>query len=88
MADAIKRAASTDGEKLVAALEKTDYIGTVGHVQFYGRDSQYTHAMKYGADYVTGILLQWQNGKQVTLWPRAAPQTKVSFPAFARLKQP
>jgi branched-chain amino acid transport system substrate-binding protein len=88
MADAIKRAGSTDGEKLVAALEKTDYIGTVGHVQFYGRDSQYTHAMKYGSEYVTGILLQWQNGKQVTLWPKAAPQTKVSFPAFARLKQP
>jgi branched-chain amino acid transport system substrate-binding protein len=88
MADAIKRAGSTDGEKLVAALEKTDYIGTVGRVQFYGRESLYTHAMKYGSEYATGIMMQWQNGKQVTLWPKAAPQTKVSFPAFARLKQP
>src|SRR6202795_3795799 len=82
LAEAIKRAGSTEGEKLVAALEKTDHVGTVGRVQFYGRDSEYTHAMKYGADYVSGIMMQWQNGKQVTLWPRAAPQTKVSFPAF------
>jgi len=88
LAEAIQRAGSTEGEKLVAALEKTDHVGTVGRVQFYGRDSEYTHAMKYGADYVSGIMLQWQNGKQVTLWPRAAPQTKVSFPAFAQLKRP
>ena len=30
------------------AMEKTDYVGTIGRVQFYGRDDQFTHAMKYG----------------------------------------
>lgn len=87
LAEAIKRAGSTEGEKLVAALEKTDYIGTVGRVQFYGRDSQFTHAMKYGPEYVTGVMLQWQNGKQVTLWPKASAQIKVSFPTFAHLQK-
>src|ERR1700675_2675390 len=82
LVQAIKRAGSTDGEKLVAALEQTDYVGTIGRVQFYGRDSQFTHAMKYGPEYVTGIMLQWQNAKQVTLWPKASPETKFSFPAF------
>ena len=82
MADAIKRAGSTDGEKLVAALEKLDYVGTVGRVQFYGRDSEYNRSMKYGADYVSGIMMQWQNGKQVTLWPKAAPANQGELPRF------
>ena len=34
IADAIKRAGSTDSDKLVDALEKTDYVGTIGRVQF------------------------------------------------------
>jgi len=55
-------------------------------VQFYGRDNEFTHAMKYGAGYVTGVALQWQNGKQVTLWPRAAPNIKIQFPAFTHLQ--
>jgi branched-chain amino acid transport system substrate-binding protein len=88
LAEAIQRAGSTDGDKLVAALEKTDYVGTVGRVQFYGRDNDFTHAMKYGPEFVTGVMLQWQNGKQVTLWPKAAAQTKVSFPAFTHLQRP
>ena len=82
IAEAIKRAGSTDSEKLVDAIEKTDYVGTIGRVAFYGKDSEFTHAMKYGPDFVTGVTLQWQDGKQVTLWPKAAPDAKIQFPAF------
>jgi branched-chain amino acid transport system substrate-binding protein len=46
IADAIKNAGSTDPDKMVAALEKTDYVGTLGRVQFYGREDQFTHALK------------------------------------------
>ena len=88
LAEAIQRAGSTDGDKLVAALEKTDYVGTAGRVQFYGRDNDFTHAIKYGPEFVTGVMLQWQNGKQVTLWPKAVAQTKVTFPAFTHLQRP
>jgi branched-chain amino acid transport system substrate-binding protein len=88
LVQAIKRAGSTDGDKLVAALEQTDYVGTIGRVQFYGRDSEFTHAMKYGPEYVTGIMIQWQDAKQVTMWPKAAAQTKFSFPAFTLLHKP
>lgn len=87
LADAIKRAGSTDADKLVAALEKTNVEGTVGRIQFYGLDSPYTHAMKYGPNYVTGISLQWQDGKQVTLWPEAAKGAKIEFPAFTHLQR-
>jgi branched-chain amino acid transport system substrate-binding protein len=78
----VKRAGSTDSEKLVDALEKTDYVGTIGRVQFYDKDSEFTHAMKYGTDFVTGVTLQWQDGKQVTLWPKASTDAKIEFPAF------
>ncbi len=88
LAEAIQRAGSTEGDKLVTALEKTDHLGTVGRVQFYGRDNEFTHAMKYGSEFVSGVMLQWQNGKQVVLWPRASSQTRVVFPAFVHLQKP
>ena len=82
IAEAVKRAGSTDSEKLVDAIEKTDYLGTIGRVEFYGKDSEFTHAMKYGTDFVTGVTLQWQDGKQVTLWPKPSTDAKTQFPAF------
>lgn len=86
VAAAVKRAGSSDPEKLVDALEQTDYVGTIGRVQFYGKDSEFTHAMKYGADFVTGVTLQWQDGKQVTLWPKPGTDAKIEFPAFVHTK--
>ena len=82
IAAAVKRANSSDPEKLVDAIEQTDYVGTIGRVQFYGKDSEFTHAMKYGPEFVTGVTLQWQDGKQVTLWPKPAQDAKIEFPAF------
>jgi len=81
--DAIKRAGSTDPDKMVAALEKTDWIGTVGRVQFYDRSEPFTHAIKYGKD-LSGLILQWQNGKQVTVWPKNLAAGKISFPDFIK----
>jgi branched-chain amino acid transport system substrate-binding protein len=85
--DAIKRAGSTDPDKMVAAMEKTDYVGTIGRVKFYGRDSQYTHAMEYGPGLVTGVVIQWQNGKQLQIWPPNQADVPVKFPAFVKLPQ-
>jgi branched-chain amino acid transport system substrate-binding protein len=84
IADAIKRAGSTDPDKIVAELEKTDYVGTIGRVQFYGRDSQFTHGLKYGADNVSGMVFQWQDGKQVTVWPAKVADGKLKYPSFSR----
>ncbi len=84
LADAIHRAGSTDADKLVAALEATDYAGTVGRVAFYGRDDPYTHAMKYGPGFVTGLLVQWQDGKQKAIWPPGLANATMRFPAFIK----
>jgi branched-chain amino acid transport system substrate-binding protein len=82
--DAIKRAGSTDADKLVSALETTDWTGTVGRVQFYGKADTFTHAIKYGKD-LSGLILQWQAGKQVTVWPGTLAAGKVSFPDFIKV---
>ncbi|MBV8650668.1 MAG: ABC transporter substrate-binding protein, partial [Alphaproteobacteria bacterium] len=71
-------------DKMVEALEQTDWVGTVGRVQFYGRNDEFTHALKYGPGLVTGVALQWQDGKQVTVWPADKANGQVRFPGFIK----
>jgi branched-chain amino acid transport system substrate-binding protein len=87
IADAIKRAGSTDPDKLVAALEKTDYVGTIGRTVFLPKEDQFAHGMKIGEGYITGLMVQWQNGKAVTVWPSKVATGKLVFPAFVKLSQ-
>jgi branched-chain amino acid transport system substrate-binding protein len=84
IAEAITRAGSTDPDKMVTEMEKTDYVGTIGRVQFYGRDNQFTHGLKYGPDNISGMIFQWQDGKQVTVWPAKIADGKMKYPSFSR----
>jgi branched-chain amino acid transport system substrate-binding protein len=85
IADAVKRAGSTEADKLVAALETTDWEGTIGRVQFYGKDDQFTHSIKYGKGLITGLMLQWRDGKQSSVWPKDVAKVDVKFPSFIKL---
>jgi len=85
IAEAIKRAGSTDPDKMVAEMEKTDYEGTIGRVKFYGRKDKFTHGLVYGPDAVNGLVFQWQNGKQVTVWPKKVAEGKMKYPRFIKL---
>jgi branched-chain amino acid transport system substrate-binding protein len=85
LADAFKRAGSTDSDKLVDALEKTDYVGTIGRIQFKGKDTPNPHALKVGPGTVTGLMLQWQDGKQANLWPANVANGKLKFPKFIKV---
>lgn len=85
--DAIQRAGSTDPDKIVVEMEKTNFEGTIGRIQFYGKDDQFTHAIKSGPGTVTGLVFQWQNGKQVVVWPKDIAEGKLKFPDFVKLSQ-
>ncbi|MGY3446684.1 branched-chain amino acid transport system substrate-binding protein [Bradyrhizobium sp. USDA 4473] len=85
IADAVKRAGSVDADKMVDALEKTDWEGTIGRVQFYGKDDPFTHSIKYGKGLITGLMLQWQGGKQVAVWPKEVAKSDLKFPSFIKL---
>lgn len=86
-AEAMKRANSTDPDKVVEEMEKTSMDGATGHIGFYGRNDQFTHALKYGPKDVTGIFVQWQDGKQVCIWPTDKCHNKAKFPSFVKLPQ-
>jgi branched-chain amino acid transport system substrate-binding protein len=85
IADAAKRAGSTDADKMVDALEKTDWEGTIGRTQFYGKDDQFTHSIKYGKGLITGLMLQWQDGKQISVWPKEVAKGQLKFPSFIKV---
>ena len=81
----MKRAGSTDADKMVEALEKTDWEGTIGRIQFYGKDDPFTHSIKYGKGLITGLMLQWQDGKQVSVWPKEVAKGQLKFPSFIKV---
>ena len=88
IADAIKReGGSTDPDKIVHGIETADYVGVIGRIKFYPRDNIMAHSLEYGSNLVTGAMIQWQNGKQVTVWPTDKVKAKITFPAFVKLPQ-
>jgi branched-chain amino acid transport system substrate-binding protein len=85
LAAAIAKAKTTAPDALVSALEQTDYTGTQGRLQFLGQDSTFTHALRFGPGYVTGVMLQWQDGVQKCIWPLNLANAKPEFPDFVKL---
>jgi branched-chain amino acid transport system substrate-binding protein len=55
---------SVDADKIVAHMEKTTFRGTTGNLKFDER-----HDPVWGPGFVTGLGVQWQNGKKVAFWP-------------------
>lgn len=51
------------------ALEKTDYVGTIGRVRFKDKHTPNPQALEVGPEAITGLMFQWQQGKQINLWP-------------------
>jgi branched-chain amino acid transport system substrate-binding protein len=85
LCDAIKRAGSDDSDKLVQALEQTNWEGTIGQIRFQGRETDHPHGLVTGKGTITGLLLQWQDGKQVNLWPTNLAAGKLRFPSFIKV---
>jgi branched-chain amino acid transport system substrate-binding protein len=85
IAEAVHRAGSADSDKLVAAMEKTDYVGTIGRVAFLPPGDPHVHGLKTGPGYITGLMLQWQDGKQLNMWPKQLAAGDMKFPAFVKL---
>ena len=84
LTDAIQRAGSDDQDKLVAEIEKTDYQGVIGQIKFTGKDTSSPHTLVTGKGGIEGLFLQWQDGKQVNLWPADLAKGKLGFPSFIK----
>jgi branched-chain amino acid transport system substrate-binding protein len=86
-AEAIRKAGGTDPDKMVTAMEQTDYVGTIGRVVFLPKTDTFAHGMRIGEGYITGLMVQWQNGNPVTIWPANVATGKMKFPTFTKLPQ-
>ncbi|MDE2581621.1 MAG: ABC transporter substrate-binding protein [Rhodospirillales bacterium] len=84
LAGAMGRAHSTNPDAVVTQMEKTDMVGTLGQYAFHGRKSKYTHSLRYGPKWVPTVFMQWQNGKQVCVWPASKCHNKMIFPPFIK----
>jgi branched-chain amino acid transport system substrate-binding protein len=62
--EVLEKAGTTDADKLVPILEKTVFTGVGGVVEFDKR-----HDLTFGPTRVTGLAVQWQDGKKVPIWP-------------------
>ncbi len=86
LADALKRTGgNAKGAALVTALAKTNIMGVMGRIHFYGLKSPYAHELVASTDPQKGasvIAFQWQNGKQVIVWPTRLATGKIQLPSF------
>ena len=42
------KAGGTDPDKIVTAMEQTDYVGTIGRITFLPKDNTFAHGMRIG----------------------------------------
>ncbi len=76
VADAIRRAGTTDTNALIKEMKATEYEGPIGRPltfkrSIYGKNQGFTKL----------IAFQWQNGKQVVVWPAEISGGKLAYPA-------
>lgn len=82
LADAIERAGSTETDKVIAALEKTDMVGVYGKVKF-----DKSHQIVASLDPAEGAVpqvIQWQNGKRETVFPAKIATAKMVLPPWMK----
>src|SRR5580704_10898641 len=76
--DAVKRAGSTETEAVIKELEKTDYVGPAGRVQF-----DPNHDVKDGPGFVNTLFVQWQaSGERAVVWPKELETGKMINPPW------
>ncbi len=67
--DAVEKAGTLDSDKLVPALEKTDYMGAAYRIVFRGMDDPFPHDVRTDPGYAIAPMVQWVKGKQLAVWP-------------------
>ncbi len=60
----IEKEGTLDADKLVAAIEKVEHVGTGSVVTFDKR-----HDLVWAVGKTAGIAVQWQDGQKVPFWP-------------------
>jgi branched-chain amino acid transport system substrate-binding protein len=66
----IEQAGTLDPDKLVAVLENREYKTSTSTIK-YAKDGEGNplHDLTWGPGYSTGLVIQWQDGRQKGVWP-------------------
>ena len=67
---AIEMTGTLDPDRLVKVLEVREYLVPGGKVAYIkDKEGRHLHDLKWGPGYLTSLGVQWQDGKQVGVWP-------------------
>jgi branched-chain amino acid transport system substrate-binding protein len=78
-ADAIERAGTVEPDAVVAALQKTDWMGINGRSRF-GKSQQAIFGFD-PKEAVLGCNFQWRQGKRLIVFPESIAEGKIELPA-------
>ena len=82
----IEQAGTLDADKLIPIMETREFNGPAGRIKMVSTpEGKPIHDVKWGPGYVTGLGVQWQDGKQVGVWPYKwkASKTLLKLPTKA-----
>ena len=66
----IEMTGTLDADRLVKVMETREYLVPTGRVGYMkDKEGRHLHDIKWGPGYVAGMGVQWQDGKQVGVWP-------------------
>ena len=81
--DAIERANSLDTDKVIAALESTNFLGVYGRIRFGKRNHQVIPSFdpQEGA---VGSIFQWQGGERMVVFPSSIAKSTIKLPPWMK----
>jgi branched-chain amino acid transport system substrate-binding protein len=78
-ADAVERAGTIEPDAVVAALQKTDWMGVDGRIRF-GKSQQAIFGFD-PRETALGCNFQWRQGKRLVVFPESIAEGKIELPA-------
>ena len=67
---AIEKVGTLDADKIVAFMENDEHLAPSGTVAFIkDAEGRPLHDLRWGPGYSTSLGVQWQEGKQIGVWP-------------------
>jgi branched-chain amino acid transport system substrate-binding protein len=89
----IEQAGTIDADKLIPIMETREFTTPTGRIKMMSTpEGKPIHEVKWGPGYVTGLGVQWQDGKLVGVWPnkwKATPEApEITYKGIVPYKIP
>ena len=74
---AVEKVGSLDADKLVAFMENDVHLVPSGNLAYIkDEEGRHLHDLRWGPGYSTSLGVQWQDGKQIGVWPNKSKATE------------